>query len=109
MDVVTEPVPVNAEVDVRFTSAGVPLAVRYDGRVWSVAADPCHWFDRHDWWKSGQPAPRSSGDDLVSVEYWRVQLRLTSTSSLRTFTLRRDPRAPAWVLEAVSDDRSVAG
>ena len=108
MDVVTEPIAVNAEVDVRFTSAGMPLAVRYDGRVWSVAADPFHWFARNSWWESGQPAPRGSGDDLVSVEYWRVQVRLTSTSTLRTFTLRREHRAPAWVLESINDEASVA-
>ena len=108
MDVDTEPAAVNAEVDVRFTPAGAPSGVRYDGRIWSVAADPFHWFDRNDWWKSGQPAPRGGGVDLVSVEYWRVQVRLTSTSTLRTFTLRRDPRAPAWVLESISDEGSVA-
>lgn len=98
----------NSAVDVRCTAAGVPLAVRHEGRVWAVAADPFHWFARNSWWESGQPAPRSSGDDLVSVEYWRVQVRLTSMSSLRTFTLRRDPRAPAWVLESVSDEGSAA-
>jgi hypothetical protein len=27
-------------VDVRFTAAGTPLAVRHEGRLWAVAADP---------------------------------------------------------------------
>lgn len=31
-------------VDVRFTPAGNPLAVRYNGRIWAVMADPVHWF-----------------------------------------------------------------
>ena len=108
MAVTTGPVVLNTAVDVRFTAAGVPLAVRHEGRVWSVAADPFHWFTRSSWWDSGQRAPRGSGDDLVSVEYWQVQVRLTSTSTLRTFTLRCEPKTPHWVLESVSDEGAVA-
>jgi hypothetical protein len=37
-------------VDVRFTPAGTPLAVRHEGRIWAVAAEPVHWFDRDAWW-----------------------------------------------------------
>ena len=36
--------PLNVPVQVRFTAAGTPLAVRYDGRIWAVAAEPVHWF-----------------------------------------------------------------
>ena len=108
MDAVTGPAVLNTAVDVRFTAAGVPLAVRHEGRVWSVAAEPFHWFTRNNWWESVQRAPRGGGDDLVSVEYWRVQVRLTSTAALRTFTLRRDPGAPQWVLESVSDEGTAA-
>lgn len=108
MDATTGTAVLNTAVDVRFTAAGMPLAVRYDGRVWSVAADPFHWFARNNWWESGQRAPRGGGDDLVSVEYWRVQVRLTSSSSLRTFTLRREPRASHWILESVTDEGMAA-
>lgn len=108
MDATTEPAVLNVAVDVRFTTAGQPLAVRYDGRVWSVAADSFHWFARNNWRESGHAVPRDAGDDLVSVEYWRVQVRLASTSTLRTFTLRLDPRAPHWILESVSDQGSAA-
>lgn len=108
MGVITEPATLNCVVDVRFTTAGRPLAVRYDGRVWSVAADSFHWFGRTNWWESGQPAPRGGGEDLVSVEYWRVQVRLTSSSALRTFTLRRDPRSAHWMIESLSDKGSKA-
>lgn len=108
MDATTEQVALNAVVDVRFTTTGLPLAVRYDGRIWSVAADPFHWFGRCDWWESGQSAARGQGDNLVSVEYWRVQVRLTAMSALRTFTLRLDPRAAQWVLESVSDEGAAA-
>jgi hypothetical protein len=89
-------------VDVRFTPAGTPLAVRHEGRIWAVAADPVHWFDRDAWWETRRTAPVGSGD-LVSIEYWRVQVRLGSNSALRTFTLRRNPLATRWLLENISD------
>jgi hypothetical protein len=89
-------------VDVRFTPAGTPLAVRHEGRIWAVAAEPVHWFDRDAWWETRRTAAVGSGD-LVSVEYWRVQVRLGSNSALRTFTLRRNPLATRWLLENISD------
>lgn len=89
-------------VEVRFTAAGKPLAVRYQGRVWAVAADPFHWFTRTDWWKHGHSAARGSGD-LVSVEFWRIQVRLTASASLRTLTLRREPASEEWLLDGISD------
>jgi hypothetical protein len=89
-------------VDVRFTPAGTPLAVRHEGRIWAVAAEPVHWFDRDAWWDTRRTAAVGSGD-LVSIEYWRVQVRLGSNSALRTFTLRRKPLATRWLLETISD------
>ncbi|MDQ1623286.1 MAG: hypothetical protein QOH19_1704 [Actinomycetota bacterium] len=89
-------------MDVRFTPAGAPLAVRHEGRVWAVAADPVRWFDRDSWWETRRTAAVGSGD-LVSIEYWRVQVRLGSSSALRTFTLRRNPLATRWLLENISD------
>lgn len=86
----SEPV-LDAPVDVRFTAKGIPLAVRYDGRVWPVVADPVQWYGRRSWWAEALRAPLGSGD-LVSVEHWRVQVRLgSSASALRTFELHRDP------------------
>lgn len=93
----------DAPVEVRFTTAGLPLAVRYDGHVWPVAADPVHWYGRRDWWTEDRRAQIGSGD-LVSVEYWRVQVPSGGTSTeLRTFELRRIPRTDQWVLESISD------
>jgi hypothetical protein len=89
-------------VDVRFTPAGTPLAVRHEGRIWAVAADPVHWFTRDSWWETRRTAAVGSGD-LVSIEYWRVQVRLGSNSALRTFTLRRNPLSTRWLLENISD------
>jgi hypothetical protein len=92
----------DVDVDVRFTPAGTPLAVRFDDRIWAVAADPVHWFTRDTWWNTRRTAAVGSGD-LVSIEYWRVQVRLGSNSALRTFTLRRNPLSTQWVLESISD------
>ncbi|XAS69484.1 hypothetical protein V3C33_09660 [Micrococcaceae bacterium Sec5.7] len=92
----------DAAVDVRFTPAGNPLAVRHNGRIWAVMADPVHWFARDAWWDTRSTAAVGSGD-LVSIEYWRVQVGLASNSALRTFTLRRDPLASQWLLENIAD------
>ena len=90
-------------VDVRFTPAGTPLAVRHEGRIWAVAADPVHWFTRDARRDTQRTAAVASGDP-VSIEYWRIQVRLgSSNSALRTFTLRRNPLSTQWLLENISD------
>ncbi|WP_284986038.1 hypothetical protein [Arthrobacter sp. fls2-241-R2A-172] len=38
--------------------------------------------------------------NVVDVEVWRVQVKLTSRAPLRTFLLRREPRLHAWLLES---------
>jgi hypothetical protein len=94
----------DAHVDVRFTAAGIPLAVRYDGRVWAVAAEPLHWFTRDSWWKTQRTVPAGIGN-VVDIEHWRLQVRLgSSTSALRTFELRRDPLSEQWLLESITDN-----
>ena len=91
-----------ASVDLRMTPGGVPLAVRFEGRVWAVAAEPFHWFSRTDWWTKGRAVPKGAGD-VVSVEYWRIQARLSSRSALRTFIVRREPQSQHWILETLDD------
>ena len=93
-------------VDVRFTPAGTPLAVRHEGRIWAVAADPVHWFAREDWRDTRRTAPAGNGD-LVSIEYWRIQVRSGTQSPLRTFTLRRNPLSFQWALDSLSGAREV--
>jgi hypothetical protein len=44
MTITPEAPTLNTPVDVRFTTAGTPLAVRNDGKIWAVAAEPLHWF-----------------------------------------------------------------
>jgi len=95
----------NAPVDVRLTAAGTPLAIRYDGRVWAVAAEPLHWFTRDSWWETQRTVPVGVGN-VVDIEHWRLQVRLgSSTSALRTFELRRDPLSDQWLLESISDSQ----
>lgn len=88
-------------MDVRFTAAGTPLTVRYDGRVWTVAAEPVHWFSRDSWWNTRRSAPVGAGN-MVDIEFWRVQVKLSPNAALRTFLLRRDPVATQWLLESIS-------
>lgn len=94
--------PLDVPVQVRFTAAGTPLAVRYNGRIWAVAAESMHWFTRSEWWNTAKRAPVGCGD-LVSIEHWQVQVRLTSASALRTFVLRRDPLSEQWLLASITD------
>lgn len=68
----------------------------------AVAAEPVHWFTRDSWWDTRRTAPVGVGN-LVDVEYWRVQVRLSSNAALRTFTLRRCPLANGWLLQSIDD------
>ena len=92
------------ELQVRTDPAGKPLAIRHDGRIWLVDpdTDSQHWFGRDAWWDTRRTAAVGSGD-LVSIEYWRVQVRPDTHSSLRTATLRREPLSTQWLLESISD------
>lgn len=90
-------------MDVRLTATGTPLAVRYDGHVWAVATEPLHWFSRDSWWETQRTAPVGVGN-VVDIEHWRVQVRLSSASALRTFELRRDPLSDQWLLETITDN-----
>ena len=102
MTVTTEAPTLDAQVDVRFTAVGTPLAVRYDGRVWAVTEEPVHWFTRDSWWETRRNVPVGVGN-VVDIEHWRIQVQLESNSPLRTFELRRDPLAEQWLLESVTD------
>lgn len=103
MTITHEAPTLNTPVDVRFTTAGTPLAVRYDGKIWAVAAEPVHWFTRDSWWATRRSAPVGVGN-VVDIEHWRVQVCLGSSSPLRTFELRRDPLSEQWLLNAITDN-----
>ena len=103
MTITHEAPTLDTPVDVRFTTAGTPLAVRYDGKIWPVAAEPLRWFTRDSWWETRRSVPVGVGN-VVDIEHWRVQVRLGSDSPLRTFELRRDPLSEQWLLEAITDN-----
>jgi hypothetical protein len=94
----------NTDLQVRTDPAGKPLAIRHDGQIWLVDPDTesQHWYGRDAWWDTRRTAAVGSGD-LVSIEYWRVQVRSGTNSALRTATLRRDPLSTQWLLESISD------
>jgi len=91
-------------IQVRTNPSGKPLALRHEGRIWLIdpGTDSQHWFTRDSWWDTRRTAAVGSGD-LVSIEHWQVQARLSSNSALRTFTLRRQPLATQWLLESIND------
>jgi hypothetical protein len=93
------------EVQVRLDQAGKPLAIRHDGHIWIVdpATDSQHWYGRDAWWETRRRAPVGIGN-VVDVEYWRVQVRLSADSELRTFELRRDPLSARWLLVSITDN-----
>lgn len=94
--------PLSIPVDVRFSPTGRPLAVRHDGRLWVITEEPVHWFERDSWWHSRTSAPVGIGN-IVDIEFWRVQVKLSSNSALRTFLLRREPTSTQWLLDSVTD------
>ena len=102
MTITPEAPTLNVPADVRFTKAGIPLAVRYDGRIWAVTEEPVRWFTRDSWWDTRRSVPVGVGN-VVDIEHWRVQVQDGSDSPLRTFELRREPLAEQWLLEAITD------
>lgn len=103
MTIIHEAPTLNTPVDVRFTAAGTPLAVRYDGQICAVAAEPVHWFTRDSWWETRRSVPVGVGN-VVDIEHWRIQVCLGSSSPLRTFELRRHPLLEQWLLESITDN-----
>ncbi|MET1065344.1 MAG: hypothetical protein ABWX85_10280 [Arthrobacter sp.] len=109
MSTIADAAPQTHDTLVRLDAAGKPLAIRHDGRIWLVdpATDSRHWFGRDAWWDTRRTAAVGSGD-LVSMEYWQVQVRSGTHSALRTATLHRLPLSPHWLLESISDPDETA-
>lgn len=80
MTAIPEAPALNIPVAVRFTKAGTPLAVRYDGKLWAVAAEPVYSFTRDSWWETRRSVPVGIGN-VVDIEHWQVQGRIISPSS----------------------------
>ena len=99
---IADTAPQTHDTLVRLDAAGKPLAIRHDGRIWLVdpATESRHWI-------GGDPGRgtrcTAAGANPAGTEYWRVEARLGSTSALRTFTLRRNPRSVQWLLDDIND------
>jgi hypothetical protein len=61
-------------VDVVCGPVGEPVELQWNGRKYSVCAEPVHWYERRQWWAEEQRAPLGSGAGLVDHEIWRVQV-----------------------------------
>ena len=88
-------------VDVRFTFDGTPLAVRYDGHIWAVTADPVRWYERESWWETQNRAP--VGAVVVDTTIWQVQVRINSSSPLQTMELPQPAMTDHWILASIDD------
>jgi hypothetical protein len=103
MTITPEAPTLSIPVDVRFTPAGTPLAVRYDAQIWAVdpTLESAHWYTRDAWWETRQTIPVGIGN-VVDIEHWQVQVCLPGADpSLRTFLLRREPTSTQWLLDAI--------
>jgi hypothetical protein len=62
------------DFQVRTDPAGKPLAIRYDGQIWIVDPDT----DTQHWSRDARQTAAVGSGDMVSIEHWRVQVRLGS-------------------------------
>ena len=79
------------------SAAGVPLRFEYQGRTWTVAAEPMRWYERTNWWAEFRRYPRENAPH-IDLEVWRVQAQLGAEAELVTFDLIRDQDRVAWLL-----------
>ena len=109
MTIMPEAPSLNTPVDVRFTPAGTPLAIRHAGKIWAVdpTLDTAHWYTRDSWWETRQTVPVGVGN-VIDIEHWQVQVRPTSASPFLTFHLRRHPLSEQWLLVAIADTGTAA-
>lgn len=85
-------------IEVYFSTAGQPLRVRRQGRVWNVAAEPVRWFERVKWWESELRAPKGSAF-AIDAQVWQVQVSLgAKTSDVLTWELVRHAPTGGWQL-----------
>ncbi len=67
-------------IEVEFTTAGQPLRVRRQGRIWKIVAEPVRWFERVQWWRTELRAPKGSPFRIDAL-VWQVQVSLGARSS----------------------------
>lgn len=87
-------------VEVLFTPAGAPWKVRRNARVWQVAVEPTHHFERVRWWEDLTFKIKKGAADRIDFAVWRVQVRLGSNprSDLVTWDLVEHPQSSTWTV-----------
>ncbi|MCX2748671.1 hypothetical protein OOZ51_12725 [Arthrobacter sp. MI7-26] len=93
------------EVQIRFDCRGRPLAVRYDGCIWTIDpdADAGHRVGRSK--RAEYSDNVAGGSGTGALEGWRVQARNSATFELCIIDLFFDPRSGVWRLIHVNEDR----
>lgn len=64
----------------QWTTAGQPLRVRRQARVWQVVAEPVRWFERFACWETELRAPKGEAFRIDSM-VWQVLVSLGARSS----------------------------
>ncbi|GAA1893739.1 hypothetical protein GCM10009715_43640 [Paeniglutamicibacter psychrophenolicus] len=68
-------------IEVQWATAGQPLRVRRQGRVWNVAAEPVRWLERFARWETELRSPKGETFRIDSM-VWHVQVSLGARSSV---------------------------
>lgn len=93
-------------IDVVQTAAGTPLHLLWQGRSYTLAAEPLRWYERRNWWDEELRAPPGTGVGLVDREVWRVQVRRDGAppgAALLTLDLVKYLPAERWRVIKVHD------
>ncbi|NOJ60632.1 DUF6504 family protein [Arthrobacter sp. 260] len=92
---------VNDEVDVRFSSSGAPLAMRWRGRIWQAVGEPVSWSSSSSWWEPGN-TPANRQGSLITTRAWRFQAQTGPVSPTLEFDISSDPQTDGWRLRRIA-------
>lgn len=94
-------------VDVVCAPSGQPLKLQWNGRQYTVCAEPMRWYERRQWWAEESRAPLGSGPGLVDHEIWRVQVKAVEATGAGpqqlTLDLVRHLGSGRWRLLRIHD------
>jgi hypothetical protein len=86
---------------VRFTERGVPLALRWRGRIWQVIGEPLSWSGSSSWWEPDTTAMGGRGS-IITTRSWRFRAQTGPASPVLVFDISADPRWQGWRLRRVA-------
>ena len=90
-------------VQVERTTAGVPVRVHWQNRVWKVVAEPVRWYVRRPWWEEEYRVAKEGILGSVEEEIWRLQVALNNSSQARTIDVGHQEDTGRWRLLYVHD------